>query len=263
VTSTDTLVTLSVADDIAHITLNRPDRGNALDLDLARALADTIARVDGASLSAVVLSGAGPNFCVGGDLRAFADAEDRPALIEQIAGAAHDTVRGLRALPGPVISVVRGACAGAGIGLAAAADLVLAARGAKFKVAYTAAGLAPDAGTSWVLTRTLGPARAADLILTNPVFTAEQAFGWGLVSRVIDDAELDAEAAALAGQVRAGSRAAQAEAVRLIRDARLTPLDEHLDAEAAAITRASGTPEGREGVDGFLAKRAPDFRSVR
>lgn len=258
-------VGLAIADGVARVTLRRPDSGNAIDLDVASALRDAVATLHrDDQVGAVLIHADGGAFCVGGDLSAFAGATDRSAYIAELAGTMHEAVLGLRALRPPVLSAVQGACAGAGIGLALAADLVVAARGARFRAAYTAAGLAPDCGVSWALTRLLGAPRAADLILTNRTLAAATAHAWGLVSRVVDDQDLQSTAGELAAGLAAGPRPGLAEAVRLIRDAPTTPLAQHLDAEAAAIARAVATPESAEAIDAFLTKRTPDFtRSPR
>lgn len=255
-----TPVELDVADGVARLTMRRPDSGNAIDLELAIALREAVATLHGAEqVGAVLIHADGGSFCVGGDLRAFAGAPDRSAYIAELAGTMHEAILGLRTLRSPVLSAVQGACAGAGIGLALAADLVIAARGARFRAAYTAAGLAPDCGVSWALTRLLGAPRAADLILTNRTLDAATAHAWGLVSTVVDDQDLDGTAGELAARLAAGARPGLAEAVRLIRDAPTTPLARHLDAEAAAIARAVATAESAEAIDAFLTKRIPDF----
>jgi len=171
-------------------------------------------------------------------------------------------VLGLRALEAPVITAIRGACAGAGIGFALAGDIVLAGSDARFRVAYTGAGLSPDCGVSWALTRTVGSARAADLILTNRLLDAEQAERYGLLSRVAEG-DVVTEAFALAETLASGPRGAFAKSVRLVRDAGETPLVHHLDAEASGISVLAETPEGQEGIRAFLERRRPDFPGAR
>jgi 2-(1,2-epoxy-1,2-dihydrophenyl)acetyl-CoA isomerase len=258
-----TLVSLDITGDVARIALARPDRGNALDLPTAQALRDTIAKLGtGSDLGAVVLHGQGANFCVGGDLQSFADAADPRGFLAELAATAHEALLGLHALDVPVITAVRGACAGAGIGFALAGDIILAGADARFRVAYTGAGLSPDCGVSWSLTRTIGPARAADLILTNRLLDAEQAERYGLVSRIVDG-DVATEAFALADTLSTGPRGAFAKSVRLVRDARETPLLHHLDVEAAGISALAESPEGQEGIRAFLERRHPDFPAAR
>lgn len=255
-----TPVTLAVVDDIATITLARPDRGNAIDLPTAQALRDSVAAVAAThGIAAVVVGASGPAFCVGGDLNAFATATAPGAFIAELAGTMHEAIGGLRAMPAPVISAVHGACAGAGIGIALAADLIVADRTARFRAAYTAAGLSPDCGVSWALTRALGPARAHDLILTNRVLAAEEAERLGLISRLVESGTAGDQALDLARAMAAGPRQALARSAALVRSVGESPLTEHLAAEATSIAAMIETTDGQEGVAAFLAKRAPRF----
>ena len=257
-------VTLEVQDRVAVIGLSRPDRGNAVSLAMARGLRDTVAAVGrGPGLGAVVLAGQGGQFCVGGDLREFAAAHAPRDFLAELAATAHDVVLGLRSLPVPVVAAVQGACAGAGLGFALACDLVVAEQNARFVVAYTAAGLSPDCGVSWALTRILGAPRAADLILTNRPLDGLQAYDWGLVSRVVQPGQARQAALNLARELADGPDAALSHSVRLIRDAPDRPLEDHLRHEAACIADAIGTPGGAEGVAAFLARRRPDFAAHR
>jgi 2-(1,2-epoxy-1,2-dihydrophenyl)acetyl-CoA isomerase len=257
-------VTLEVTGGIARIGLSRPARGNAIDLALARALRDTTADISALStVDAVVLFGHGDQFCVGGDLSTFAEAQAPGALLAELAATAHEAILGLRSLPVPVISAVHGACAGGGIGFALAADLVLAESTARFVVAYTAAGLSPDCGVSWALTRVLGPAKANDLILTNRRLDGTEAERFGLVSRVVDAGTVHEEALGLAASLTRGPREALAASARLVRDATTRPLAAHLDAEAKSIAALIEIPDGQEGVNAFLSKRSARFATRR
>jgi 2-(1,2-epoxy-1,2-dihydrophenyl)acetyl-CoA isomerase len=161
------------------------------------------------------------------------------------------------------VSVVQGVVAGGGIGVALAADVVLMARRARLRVAYTAAGLSPDCGVPAALARALGPARAMDLALTNRTLTAEEAAQWGLVSRAVDDDELEQVADGVVQQLADGPHEALVATRRLVRDAARLDGDAawraHLDAEAVSIAHLAGTADGREGVAAFLAKRPPRF----
>jgi 2-(1,2-epoxy-1,2-dihydrophenyl)acetyl-CoA isomerase len=253
-------VRLAVDGSVGTISLARPGAGNALDLDMTVALREAAHRLtsyDG--LRVVRLDADGRAFCVGGDLREFAGAGDPSAHVAEVAAAAHDALTVLRELPVPVVSVVQGVAAGGGVGLALVANLVLMARSATLRVAYTAAGLSPDCGVTLALGRALGPARAMDLALTNRALSAEQAEGWGLVSRVVDDGALGQEADAVVQLLATGAH----EALRATKDLVRSGVDAdwrgHLDAEAASIARLAGTPDGREGVAAFLQKRPPRF----
>lgn len=253
-------VRLTLAGPVGTLTLAHPAGGNALDLAMATALHDAAARLASYdALRVVCLRAEGRAFCVGGDLREFAAAADPTAHVAQVAAAAHGALTTLRELPVPVVSVVHGVAAGGGIGLALVADLVLMARGASLRVAYTAAGLSPDCGVTLHLASALGPARALDLALTNRALTAEQAEMWGLVSRAVDDDALDAETDAVVQLLAGGAHEALVATRGLVRSAAGADWRAQLDAEAASIARLAGTPDGREGVAAFLDKRAPRF----
>jgi 2-(1,2-epoxy-1,2-dihydrophenyl)acetyl-CoA isomerase len=256
----DPPVVVQFADDVASISLRRPGHGNALDLDLASALSSAVAEVARArEPGAVLIRAEGPAFCVGGDLRAIAAAPDPASYVRTLADAVHETILALRDLSMPVISAVHGACAGGGIGLALAADIVIAEHSARFRAAYTAAGLTPDSGLGWLLPRTIGPARAADLILANRVVDGTEAERLGLVSRVVPDGTADDQALVVARSLAGGPREAFGRSVRLIRDAASTPLRDHLNREAESIAAQAAGPEGSEGIAAFLEKRLPDF----
>ncbi len=256
-------VRYEVQDSIARVTLARPDAGNGLDLAMAEAIRDAAERAckdaEAGAVRAVLLAAEGQMFCVGGDLREIAEQTDRGAHLQAIAGAVHDGIRLLTGAPVPVVAAVGGTAAGGGVGVALAADIVVASATAKFAMAYTAAGLSPDCGTSWVLARRVGTVRALDLALTNRPLSAEDAAQWGLLSRVVDPERLAAEVDGIVAALAAGPRQAQAETKRLIRRADTVDLDSHLDDEAASISTLVATADGREGVDAFLGKRTPDF----
>ncbi|MFF7547409.1 enoyl-CoA hydratase/isomerase family protein [Streptomyces canus] len=255
------------SDGIVELLLDDPGRGNALDLPTAEALRDAASDIARDPGGAVLLRAAGGNFCVGGDLRAFAGrGTETDSYVHAVATAAHAAVQALHELPVPVVTAVRGAAAGGGVGLALTGDIVVAARSARFRLAYTAIGLTPDCGASWVLQRLLGPRRAADLILTNRVLTGDDAEGWGLVSRVMEDAELDDTAYRTAAALAAGSRGALRAAKALLRAGADMPLEEQLAEEARSIAVLAGGTEAQEAMESFLAARrrgrAPAERSA-
>ncbi|MEU9170275.1 enoyl-CoA hydratase/isomerase family protein [Streptomyces sp. NPDC048420] len=252
------------SDGIVELLLDDPRRGNALDLATAEALRDATADLAQDPGRAVLLRAAGGNFCVGGDLRAFAGrGTETASYVHAVATAAHAAVQTLHELPVPVVTAVRGAAAGGGIGLALTGDIVVAARSARFRLAYTAIGLTPDCGASWVLQRLLGPRRAADLVLTNRVLTGDDAERWGLVSRVVEDAELDDTAHRTAAALAAGSGAALRAAKALLRAGAEVPLEEQLAEEARSIAVLAGGAEARAAMESFLAARSRGTASAR
>ena len=256
---TDTRVRTEVDGDLWRITLARPEAGNAIDVPMADQLAAAFADRP-APTRAVLLLGEGARFCVGGDVRSFAGTGDPGPFVGDLATRWHEVVRLILACPVPVVAGVHGAVAGAAVGLLGACDLVVCARSTVVRPAYAAIGFSPDGGTSWVLTRALGAARALDLMLTAGDLTAEEARDAGLVTRVVADGELAEAAGTLARGVAAGPVRAMVRTRELVRAAAARTLDEHLDDEARLIALSAGDPEGREGVRAFVEKRAPDFR---
>lgn len=247
-------------DAVAHVELCRGD-GNAIDLAMARGLLDAARSCETARASAVLLTGRGRSFCVGGDLREFAAVPgDRLAgHLTDVTDALHGALRILAGLDAPLVVAVQGAVAGAGLGLTAAADLAFAASDAGFTAAYTGIGYSPDAGVTWSLPRLVGPGRARDLLLTNRRITAAEALAMGLVARVVAPERLAAQAAAAARALARGATGAYGVTRRLVSGALSASFDEHLDAEARGLAAAAVSAEGREGVSAFVAKRRPDF----
>jgi 2-(1,2-epoxy-1,2-dihydrophenyl)acetyl-CoA isomerase len=248
--------------DVWRITLDRPEAGNALDPPMAHDLAAALAARP-ADTRVVLLLGEGERFCVGGDVRYFAGAEDPGEAVGALAHDWHEVVRRLLACPVPVVAGVRGAVAGAAIGLIGSCDIVVAARSTTFRPAYGALGFSPDGGSSWALTRALGAPRALELMLTNGSLSAADAHLFGLVGRLVEDAALHTEAIALAHAVAAGPVRAMVRTRALVRRAATRSLEEQLDDEARLIAESAADPEGREGVRAFLEKRSPDFRGAR
>jgi 2-(1,2-epoxy-1,2-dihydrophenyl)acetyl-CoA isomerase len=254
-------VTLEIRDRVAYLTLNRPEAGNAINPGLIHAFRDAAESLDERDdVGAVLLTGAGQNFCVGGDLRFFHDAEDDVAdAVYGIASTMHAGIEALAVLDAPVISVVRGAAAGGGMSLAIAADLVLASESAHFTVAYTAIGFSLDGGASWTLPRIIGHRRATELALLNERLTAAKALELGIVTRLFPDDRLDAEAEQLARKLANGPIGAHGAIKRLLRKSSTTTFSKQLEDEAHTIAGLSAAPDGREGVLAFLDKRAPHF----
>ncbi|MFC4948252.1 enoyl-CoA hydratase/isomerase family protein [Pseudonocardia sp. GCM10023141] len=244
----------------ARITLADPQRGNPLDPAMAAALLHAVRRARADDARVVVLRGQGRAFSFGGDVGAFAAAEDPEQLVDDLAETLHRAVSDLHRMNAVVVSVVHGTAAGAGVPLAAAADVVLAGASARFTLAYTKIGLSPDGGSS-LLTASLGLHRALHLALLNPVLTAEQAHAAGLVAEVHPDDELDAAVERVVAQLLAGSRTAQVAAKRLLRDVALPGAEGALRRETLSIRAAAAGPDGREGVAAFVAKRSARFPS--
>jgi 2-(1,2-epoxy-1,2-dihydrophenyl)acetyl-CoA isomerase len=252
-------VDVQVADRIARLTLNSPQTGNALNLEMATALARAAQGLRGSDVGAVILSGAGKAFCVGGDLNYMREADEVGDAVLRLATQFHAGMEALAALDAPVITAVRGAAAGGGMSLAIAGDIVLAADSARFTMAYTAIGFPPDGGSSWTLPRLVGLRRATALMLLNERLDATRAQELGLVTRVVADDELDSAAEELARRLAEGPTAAHGAVKRLLRESATRELSAQFGEEARTIAALAASPDGREGVAAFLEKRAPHF----
>ncbi len=242
------------------LVLNRPASGNAIDVGLAEALGRAAASVrDDAAARVVVITGEGALFCAGGDIRAFVAGESAADAVNAITSRLHPAIEAFAALPKPIVTLVNGPAAGAGLGLALLGDVVLAARSAHFKSAYTAIGLTPDGATSWLLPRLVGLRRAQDLILSNRKVSAEEAERIGMITRAVDDDRLESEGEQLAEQLASSAIGACGAARALLFGSSSHSLHEHLAAEARTIAARAAGSEGKEGIASFLEKRAPDF----
>jgi len=256
----DPTVKFELSDAVAWVTLNRPESANTLDLQFGRDLLDAAERCQGThGVRAVVITGAGKAFSFGGDLGAMMMNEGGgiEAYLLELTADLNAAIEAFCGLEAPVIAAVNGTAAGAGMGLVAMADLAIAAEGAKFSLAYTGVGLTPDGSTSYFLPRSLGTKRAMELVLTNRALSAAEALDWGLVNKVVPDAEVVEEARKLAARLAAGPLAAFGHAKRLMRSE--ASLRSQLADEGRTIAAQSKSPEAQEGVTAFLAKRPPLF----
>jgi 2-(1,2-epoxy-1,2-dihydrophenyl)acetyl-CoA isomerase len=250
-----------VTGGVAVLTLNRPDRLNALSEEMVRSLVEALARLgsDGA-VGAIVLTGAGRGFCSGGDVKRMAAAEQTLEDRHEGLRWRHESVRLLRTMGKVVIAAVNGPAAGAGLSLALACDLRLAARSARFRTAFAAVGYSGDFGGSWSLTRLVGTAKARELYYLNPQIDAAEAERLGMVNRVVDDAGLMAEAMAVAQQIANGPRVAFSFMKRNLHAAETEPLQSVLDMEALGQARTGMTEDHKEAAAAFVEKRQPMFR---
>jgi 2-(1,2-epoxy-1,2-dihydrophenyl)acetyl-CoA isomerase len=245
---------------VALVRLNRPDNGNALNLQMAMdllAAAMTCAR--NVAVRAVVLTGAGRHFCFGGDLRAMASRDAAvDDYIRELTTYLHAAISHFVRMDAPVIAAVNGTAAGAGVGLVAMADLALCTVSAKFNLAYTKAGLTPDAGTTFLLPRTLGLKRTMELLLLNRALPAAEALAWGLVNEVVAEEALLARALEIAEGLAQGASGAIGATKRLIAHS-LGALESQMMLESETIARHAMEGEGTEGISAFLEKRQPRF----
>jgi 2-(1,2-epoxy-1,2-dihydrophenyl)acetyl-CoA isomerase len=245
---------------VARITLNRPDRLNSFTAQMHEELRDAVASLGEARV--LVLTGAGRGFCAGQDLgdRAVASGEHPVDLGMTVETCWNPLIRTLTNLPQPVIARVNGVAAGAGANIALACDVVVAAKSAKFIQSFSAIGLIPDSGGSWVLPRLVGQARALGLALTGEPLPAETAAEWGLIWKAVDDEALDAEVDAIAGKLASLPPLGLTAIKEMIRSSWQYSLDEELERQAGAMRRLGFTEDYREGVAAFLDKRQPSFK---
>ena len=260
-------VLLERRDGVATLTLNRPAALNVLDDAMVDALIDTTGTIAAdRSLRVVVVAGAGKHFMAGGDIRTFAKLAsappaDRQRAFQRLVERVHVAIETLARIPQPVVARVQGAVAGFGLSLMNACDLAIAADDAYFASAYRQIGLTPDGGGSWSLPRIVGQRRALEIFLLGERFGAADALRLGLVNRVVPLAVLDAAVAAVAASLAVGPPTALAGVKRLVRGSSGASLAEQLQAEAVSFGAMSATPDFVEGIEAFLAKRAPRFGS--
>ena len=241
---------------VQTITLNRPDVLNAFNRALHAALREALKEARDADVRAVVVTGAGRGFCAGQDLKEFGEAGDVGASLR---ATYHPNILAIRALEKPVIAAVNGACAGAGLSLACACDIRIAADNAAFVPGFVGIGLIPDAGGSYFVRRLLGASRAFEWMSSNRKLTAAEAHAWGLVSEVVEAGALSARVAELAATYAALPTKAIGMTKRLFDHAETATLEEQLEMEAQLQAAAAASEEFREGVAAFVEKREPRF----
>lgn len=246
---------------VARITLNRPDRLNALCEPMFPEIQDALDRAQAAPLRVLVLAAAGRGFCAGADLTRPLGGGETP---ERDVGSTlerhyNPLIKRLRALPVPVISAVNGVAAGAGASLALAADITIAARAASFVLAFARIGLVPDAGLTYFLRERVGTARALGLALLGEKVSGTEAAAWGLIWQCVEDDALESTVLALARKISQGPTHGLALTKRAIYAAADHTLAEQLQLERELQREAGQTQDFREGVAAFLAKRPARF----
>ncbi len=259
----DDALTFALRDNVAWITLNRPEVYNAMNGAMMQALCAAATRCStDKGVRAVVITGAGEDaFCAGGDVGAFLQNKDRIGpLIQEMTMYFHTAVSRFAWMRAPVIASVNGIAAGAGLSIVAFADLAIAANSARFSSAYTRIGFTPDGSSSYFLSRILGRRRAMELYLTNRMLSAEEALDWGLVNRVVPAATLRAETEALAAQLAQGPTVAYGGVKKLLQMAGQEGLESQMENETREIVAAATSADGHEGVAAFVEKRTPVFK---
>lgn len=257
-----------LSNGVALLRLNRPDSLNALDDELQQALLQATTDLrDDPSVRAVVLTGNGKGFCSGAGLDSTEVSDSPAGLIEQgntsyasMTGLLNPIIDNLTAMPKVVITAINGVAAGGGMGLALAGDLVLAAKSARFvQVFVPKLGILPDMGSTWVLPRLIGQARARGLMLTGQPLSADQAADWGMIWQVVADDALLTEATALARQMASASPRAIKALKQTLALSAGNSLEQQLQLEAEVQRERVGSADFTEGVRAFLGKRPPNF----
>jgi len=249
-----------VQDGLATITLNRPDVFNAFNDEQSYELQAALKQVArDEAVRVVVLTGAGKAFCSGQDLKAIADSTGKRDLSESLHKRYNPIIRAMRALPKPLIARVNGVAAGAGCSLALACDLVVAAESAKFIEVFVHVGLVLDSGSSYFLPRLVGSARAFEMSTMGSRVSAQQAYDWGMVNKVVPDAELDAAVAVYTDYYKSAPTKAIALMKKMLNKSSNSDLDGMLDYEAYCQKIAGDSADYKEGVTAFNEKRKPNF----
>jgi 2-(1,2-epoxy-1,2-dihydrophenyl)acetyl-CoA isomerase len=262
-TDTSTDLQVEFRDGVAVLTMNRPDRLNALSQQMIDSAIETLERLaTDPAVGCIVLTGAGRGFCAGGDVKAMGGSAlhemsleqqvDRQRRIHRFSALLHDSAK-------VSIAAINGPCAGAGFGLALACDLRLASDEATFTTAFAKVGFAGDFGITWPLVRALGEARAKELLFLSDKLNAAQALQLGLLNRVMPAAELMPAAMQLAARIAAGPQVAYRYMKENVHAAATESYAQLLDREGFTQRRTGGTADHREGVAAFVDKRAPKF----
>lgn len=253
-------ITLTVADAVATIKLNRPSVLNAIDAETARAFLSILEAIaDRSDVRVIVLRGEGRAFCAGGDVARFGDG-DPEAAIDEIITPFHEALRLLDSLPQPSIAAVHGVAAGAGFSLALTCDFAIATETAKFTLAYARIGVSPDGSSTYHLPRIVGLRKAKELALLADTIDAAEALRLGIVNRVVAEAELDTECMRLATRLAAGPSAAYHRIRELLATSFERDLETQLEAERQAFKALSRTHDFKEGVSAFLGKVPAQFK---
>ncbi|GKY89974.1 enoyl-CoA hydratase-related protein [Sinisalibacter aestuarii] len=249
------------AGGVGWITFNRPEAMNAVDVPMAVAFRDAVRALNATpGIKVIVLTGAGRAFMAGGDLASFRRTDDKPGFAHELITPIHEALVALAEGPAVSIASVGGAAAGAGMSVALAADLCVAAENASFTTAYAGVAAPGDCGITWALPAMVGPRKAMELMLLSPRLSAAEAAALGLVNHVVADDALEAETDRLAARLARGPAFAMGQIKALIRRPAAS-YAAHLDAERAGFAACAGEADFDEALAAFFARRAPDFRA--
>jgi len=250
------------SDGVLEVALNRPESLNAINHELVAGLSEQLDIAAGDDdVRAMLLRGEGRGFCAGGDIRLFVETLATDGGIPRsLPDGLHAMIEKIRNVPKPIVACVHGAAAGAGFSLMLACDLVVAADTAKFNLAYTAIGAAPDGSSTYFLPRHVGMKKATEMFMAPRNMTAPEALALGLINRIIPAAELLEQARQMARLLAVGPTFAYGRVKHLVNATWNNDLHTQLDLETDAITSSSRTVDFREGITAFMAKRPPAFK---
>lgn len=246
---------------VLEITLNRPERLNAIDMSVVDGLLAAAEAGASDEVRAVTIRGEGRGFCSGGDVKEFAHLlEEKSEFNRELPDRLHKAVEALHTLPKPVIALVHGPCAGAGTSLALSCDLLIAAEDARFNLAYVGIGLCPDGSSTYFLPRHVGLKRATEIFLTGKTLDAAEMLALGMANRVVPPDQLLATGRGIADMLAQGPTFAYARTKELLRASLTNDLRTQLDLETDKVSACAGTEDFAAGVRAFVAKSAPTFK---
>jgi len=255
----ETLI-FEIKNNIACITLNRPERLNSFDMKLGEELYNVLKKITmNNEIRAVVIKGTGKGFCGGGDVKEMYNAKDKAKFLRDLTKAIHKCVIEMRKMEKPVIGAVNGAAFGAGLSLALACDIIIADKEAKFGTAFIGIGLAPGCGTQF-FTKLVGYQKACEYILTAKTFTAEDAEKLGIVNKIVNANELDFAVEEFLSKFRKLPSIAVGKAKMLINKSLDNDMINHLELESITASFSAASMDFKEGVTAFVEKRKPIFK---
>lgn len=244
---------------IATVTLNRPERLNAINDTMIRELGEAMDACDAPEVRCVVLTGAGRSFCAGGDVKRMGE-HGKESITRESVVVFEKSILRMLTLPKPILASVRGHALGAGLNVVLACDLAVAADTTQFSEGFSRVGLSSDGLGAWTLPRIVGTRRAAELFFTGRTFTAREALEMGIVNRLVPEPELDWAARKWAEELAAGPTQAIGRIKELLRQSQRMPVEEFLELEARFQEASARTGDFQEGVRAFAERRSPRFQ---
>jgi 2-(1,2-epoxy-1,2-dihydrophenyl)acetyl-CoA isomerase len=249
------------ANQVAVIKFNRPKAFNAVNFDLFTDIIKALeVCADDREVKVIVLTGEGKAFCAGGDVALFESSSDVSETLRQLTKLLHFTIVGIRRSSKPVLAMINGTTAGAGVSIAAACDLRICASSAKFRQAYTSIGLIPDGAWTLMVPLLIGFGKASELVYLDPIFDAREALQMGLVNKVVDDSELEKTTMDMALKLASGPTISYSIVKENFNNAFFGLLERQLEMERRGLIWVGKTADAKEGISSFIGKRKPSFK---